>query len=211
MRTSTTSRPQESHLEEQVHLEQQLQQDDRSRRERFGGPLIVAVIGLLFSITSGVVGSQFDDAELYAVSSATEFTDAVRETGNDARSWTLVDAFLTIPGFTMLFGGLLMVLRRVLHRPKVFDRITSLGFVLVGFSGVANVILDVAILLGLGRVDLDDAAQVIEPASAMINTIQVATVVNGLTFVVAALTILLLGVTLLVRRFVPRLRPASAQ
>jgi len=182
------------------------QPSSETSKQRFRGPLLLTCLGIFLGVVSAVVGQQFDDAELYAASSATDFASSALDTGSDARWWTAVDTFLTVPSFSLAFVGLLSLLRRVRNPPKGFDIATRVGFGTTAIAALANLILNAAIFLGLGRVDLDDAAKVLQPATAIINTIRVGTIANGVTFLATMVIILGLGVTLLVRRLSSRFR-----
>lgn len=134
------------------------------RRTAFVG-LGITLIGLFLSQAFGGV------ADLQAATSPDEFGAVADEIGSGVRWASWVDILVIVPGYTLLLGGLLLLLART---GPSFVPSAKVGLRLLGAGVVFDQIENAALQVGLGTVDLDQpgADEIVDPAGWLIAVLQ---------------------------------------
>ncbi len=144
-------------------------------------PRVNVLIGLGLCFLAVFLMQQWGTlAGIQQASSAEQFATRAYDGGNSLRLSSLADAFLYVPGYVVLFLGLL-----ARHEHTVADWATKL---LIG-GAVADQIENVSLQLAMGTVDLDAAgtAGVVAPAGWLLAIIRMA---GGFKFLCLALAII---------------------
>lgn len=155
--------------------------------------LLVAVVGF---VAAGLLG---DLASLQAATSAEEFAAVANETGNGVRWASWVDILVIVPGYTLLLGGLLLLLTRTDRSALSVGR---LGLRALGGGVLFDQIENLCVQLGLGTVNLDQPGpdEVVNPADWLITLMQGAFWLKWLSLLGAIAIIVILGIRRLIRR-----------
>lgn len=115
--------------------------------------------------------------------SAEAFAERAYEGGNGLRIASLVDALLYVPGYVLLFFG---ILGRYEHTVADWARKLLIG------GAVADQIENISLQLGMGRVDLDAGGTdgVVDPAGWLITVLRLSSTFKWLLLALTAVAVL---------------------
>lgn len=146
--------------------------------------LLLAVIGMALILGWGNV------TEVQRATSSEEFSEIAHRLGNDVRLASWADIILFVPGNALLLGGLLALYRSPLSSPAN-QRLSSMGTKALLAEVVVDQIENLALMTGLGRVDLSGATpgDVVDPSGLIITVLRIANLTKWvlLLLVMAAL------------------------
>ncbi len=169
-------------------------------RKLLASPGKTTLVGLVVSIVGFVTAALLGDlTSLQAATSPEEFAAVANESGNGVRWASWVDILVIVPGYTLLLGGLLLLLARADRSALNGSR---LGLRALGGGILFDQIENLCVQLGLGTVNLDQPGpdEVVNPADWLITMMQGAFWLKWLGILGAVAIIVVLGVRHLIRR-----------
>jgi hypothetical protein len=166
-------------------------------------PVIAIGLGLGLSVLGAfLISSSGGLNEIQTATSATSFSDAAHEQGNQLRSAIWTDVHIFVPGYVLLLGGIVALLRRTGGVSRRIRLLSSTGFAALLLGALADELENIFVRIGTGNVDLNasDPTRIVSPSESLINALQVASTVKFAFLAMAVAVIAVLAIDGLRRR-----------
>lgn len=162
-------------------------------------PLLIGVGGLALTIVGYVIYG-LHDANMFGVSSTEAFQEQTRLAGNAARSESYWNLLLVVPAEVITVLGFMIHLRRKPDAPRFFRKATTIGLSALPIYVVSQAFVRITILVGMGRIDLDDPNHLVDVSETTISIILYVGTLATWAFNVTTFPLLIMAVALIVRR-----------